>query len=146
MPSKTEADWYQPVAELMSREGLSIEEACTKLRVAITTLEAKNTFRTKLFQRLLRTERNRYFREIGTNREWDKKCAVGKLLACAEELYARGDYDKAAEVVLKACKVENWVGETGTVNVFAGLKGSDMEAIRNRLKEDLEKREKASVN
>ena len=135
MPAKLEAEWFQPVAELMAREGLAIEEAATKLRVAITTLEAKNVYRTKSFQRLLRTERNRYFREIGTDREWSKKTAVGKLLACAEELYSRGEYDKCAEVILKATKVEGWVGEAGNVNVFAGMTGRDLDQIRAKLQE-----------
>lgn len=117
----------------MAREGLTLEEAATRLKVQISTLEAKNAYRTKAFQRLLRTERNRYFREIGTDREWSKKTAVGKLLACAEELYARGEYDKAAEVILKATKVEGWVGEAGNVNVFAGMTGRDLDQIRAKL-------------
>lgn len=139
---KEEQAWWQDVADLMSREGLQITEAATRLKVPMTTLEARNTFRSAVFQRILRSSRNRHFREIGTDKEWSKKTAVGKLLACAEELFTRGEYDKAAEVILKATKVEGWVGEAGNVNVFAGMTGRDLDQIRQKLRERAESESK----
>lgn len=133
--ARAEQEWHLQVAEIMAREGYTIQEALTKLKVACGSEEARNTFRSKSFQHLLRQERNRFFREIGTDSEWAKKTAIGKLLACAEALYTRGEYDKAAEVILKACKVEGWVGEAVNVNVFAGMTGRDLDQIREKLAE-----------
>lgn len=130
---KTEETWWQPAAELMAREGLALDEAATRLKIAITSQEARSTQRSKPFQRLLLTERNRHFREIASNREWSKQTAVGILLDCCERLRAEGEFDKAAEVILKAAKILGWVGETGNVQVFAGMTGRELDQIREKL-------------
>lgn len=130
---KSEETWWQPCAELMAREGLALEEAATRLKVPITSPDARNTYRSKPFQRLLLTERNRHFREIASNREWSKATAVGILLDCCERLREAGEFDKAAEVILKAAKILGWVGETGNVQVFAGMTGRELDQVREKL-------------
>lgn len=130
---KTEESWWQSAAELMAREGLALDEAATRLKIAITSQEARSTQRSKPFQRLLLTERNRFFREIASNREWSKATAVGILLDCCERLRQEGEFDKAAEVILKAAKILGWVGETGNVQVFAGMTGRELEQVREKL-------------
>jgi hypothetical protein len=142
--TKEEKPWWAPAAELMAREGLTLAESVTRLGVAINTIEARNTFRSAQFQRLLLTTRNRHFREVGTNAEWSKKTAVGQLLECAAALFARGEFDKCAEVILKATKIEGWVGEAGNVNVFAGMTGRDLDQIRAKLQERKDQEAKAN--
>lgn len=134
MPRTPESEWFQPAAELMAREGLTLAEAATRLGQPVTREEATRIFRTKQFQSLLRSERLRFHAEVGRNPEWSRKTAIGQLLVCIERLMEEGAYDKAAEVILKATKVEGWLGNETQVTVFNGLSHRDLEAIRTRLK------------
>lgn len=134
MPITAESPYFQPVAELMAREGLTFAEAATRLNHPITREEASKAFKTKQFQALLRAERLRYYAEVGRNPEWSRKTAIGQLLVCIQELMTAGEYDKAAEVILKATKVEGWLGNETQVTVFNGLSQQQLEQIRSRLK------------
>jgi hypothetical protein len=134
MPLTDETQWMQPLAELMAREGLSVAEAATRNSVPLTKEAAAKLFKTKSFQSLLRSERLRYYAEVGRNPEWSRKTAIGQLLVCIQELMTNGEYDKAAEVILKATKVEGWLGNETQVTVFNGLSQRDLEAIRTKLR------------
>ncbi len=118
---------------------MTLAEAATRLKVPINSLESTNTFRSKTFQRLLRAERLRYYQEMGRDPDWGKKTAVGLLLHCAEELRIAGEYDKAAEVILKAAKIEGWLGnEVAQISVFGNLSQRELDDARARLKKQLE--------
>jgi hypothetical protein len=134
MPQTNEEQYYQPAAELIAREGLTLAEALTRLSQPITKESAAKLFRTKQFQALLRAERLRFYAEVGRNPEWSRKTAIGQLLVCIQELMSAGEYDKAAEVILKATKVEGWLGNETAVTVFNGLSQQQLEQIRSRLK------------
>ena len=135
MPAPPELEWYQPAAELMARQGLTLAEAATRLKVPLNTEEARNTFRTKTFQRLLRAERLRYYGEVGRDPDWSKKTAIGQLLHCIQELMTEGEFDKAAEVILKAAKIEGWLGNEGTqVTVFGSLSQRELDEARQKLR------------
>lgn len=135
MSIKPELEFHQPLAELIAREGVTLREAATRLRIAITSEDAGNLFRSKAFQRLLRAERNRYFLEVGQDVEWRRKTAIGMLLHCVKELMQAGEFDKAAEVILKASRVEGWLGAETQVSVFNGLNQKDIDALRTKIKE-----------
>lgn len=145
MPLTTEAEYYQPAAELMAREGLSLAEALTRLKQPITREDAAKLFRTKHFQALLRAERLRFYAEVGRNPEWSRKTAIGQLLVCIQELMSAGEFDKAAEVILKATKVEGWLGNETAVTVFNGLSQQQLEQIRSRLRTEGPKVERPEV-
>ena len=119
----------------MAREGVTLREAATRLKAAISTEDAANLFRTKGFQRLLRQERNRYFAEVGQDGEWRRKTAIGMLLHCCQQLMQNGEFDKAAEVILKASRVEGWLGSETSVNVFAGLSQRELDSLQAKIKE-----------
>lgn len=137
MPTKPEQDWLPVAAELIAREGLSFREAVTRLKIPLTTDQSTQIFRTKQFQRLLNAERNRYWRELALDPDWARKTAVGQLLYCAQQLITAGDFDKAAEVIMKASRVEGWLNSDTTVNVFAGLTARDLEEARIRIQAQL---------
>lgn len=136
MPAIDEQTWWQPAAELIAREGLSLAEAATRLKQPITKEMAANHYRTKTFQRLLRAERLRYYGEVGRDPEWSKASAMGILIACAQTLISEGQADKAAEVILKASKLAGWLGNDTQVTVFNGLTAKDFEALRARVRGD----------
>lgn len=135
MPTKSELEWHQPIAEMMSREGVTLREAATRLRVPIGSEDAANLFRSKSFQRLLRAERNRYYLEVGQDAEWRRKTAIGMLLHCIQNLMTNGEFDKAAEVILKASRVEGWLGAETQVSVFNGLSQKDLDTLRTKIKD-----------
>lgn len=135
LPAKPESEHHQPLAELIAREGITLREAATRLKFAITSEEAGNLFRTKGFQRLLRAERNRYFAEVGQDIEWRRKTAIGMMLHCVQQLIEHGEFDKAAEVILKAARVEGWLGAETSVNVFAGLTQKELDSLQSKIKE-----------
>lgn len=139
MPANPEIAWHQPCAELMAREGVTLREAATRLRAPITSEEAANLFRTKSFQRLLRSERNRYYLEVGQDAEWRRKTAIGMLLHCAKSLIEAGEFDKAAEVILKSARVEGWLGAETQVSVFNSLSHKDLEQLRIKIQEKASK-------
>jgi hypothetical protein len=134
MPQTPEEAYFQPAAELIAREGLTLAEALTRLEQPVTREAAAKLFKTKQFQALLRAERLRFYAEVGRNPEWSRKTAIGQLLVCIQELMAAGEYDKAAEVILKATKVEGWLGNETAITVFNGLSQQQLEQIRSRLK------------
>lgn len=138
MPAKSETSWYQPAAEMVAREGVTLKEAASRLAVPADSQEIGNLWRSKLFQRLLRAERHRYFLEVGSSPEWRRKTAVGMLLDCAQRLMEEGSFDKAAEVILKASRVEGWLDSEQTVNVFAGLSQKDLDNVKAKLNAQIE--------
>lgn len=134
LPRPPESEWHQKACELIVRESVSLAEAATRLKVTIGAIESANLFRTKSFQRLLRAERLCYYQELGRDPDWGKKTAVGMLLHCAAELRDAGDYDKAAEVILKCAKIEGWLSnEVAQISVFGNLSQKDLDDARARL-------------
>jgi hypothetical protein len=76
---------------------------------------------------------------MGRDPDWNKKTAVGTLLFLAEELRNAGDFDKAAEVILKAAKIEGWLSnEVAQISVFGNLSQRELDDARRRLKDALE--------
>ena len=125
-----EAEWWQPVGELIAREGISLREAATRLRLEITNEEAANTFRTKGFQKLLRSERQRFYMEIAQDPTWSRRTAIGKMLYLADRLMDNGEYDKAADTILKIARVEGWLSGETQVTVFNQLSDKELDQLR----------------
>jgi hypothetical protein len=121
----------------MAREGVTLREAATRLKITIGSEDAANLFRTKGFQRILRAERNRYYLEVGQDVEWRRKTAIGMLLHCVNQLISQGEFDKAAEVILKASRVEGWLGAETQVSVFNGLSSKDLDTLRTKIKDKI---------
>jgi hypothetical protein len=137
----TEEEWWRPAAEVMVREHMTLAEAATRLHIPITKDIASKVFRSKQFSALLRVETLRFYAEVGRNPEWSRKTAIGQLLTCIQNLMDEGEFDKAAEVILKATKVEGWLGNETQVTVFNGLSAADLERIRTKLRGASESKE-----
>lgn len=130
---------HRPIAELMAREGLTLRVAATRLQLALSSEEAANLFRTKGFQKLLQTERYRFFREIAADPEWSKRTAIGQMLYANQRLMEQGEYSQVIEGVLKVAKLEGWIGSESTVNVFGGLSQLEMDGLRESLLKEVSK-------
>ena len=129
-------DWLLGAIQLMARTGCSLIEAAIELQVVVSSEEAKTICRRSSFIRLLWEERHRYFSDIGSDPNWKKDTAVGKLLALANKLEEAGKYGDASEVYFKIAKMSGWVGPESTVSVFGELSQRDMDAIRDKIAKD----------
>lgn len=132
-PPKVDELWMPSAAELMVRNSMSLAEACTELRVGITTSEIKRVLQSKGFQRLLWTARNSFYQEIAANPECSKRAVVGQLHYLAQKLIELGDFDKAGLLLEKVAKIEGWTGGEGQVNVFANLTQRDIDDMKDKL-------------
>ena len=131
--AKREPIYWTDIAELMAREGLSFRESATRLQVPLTSEAASNEFRSKGFQKVLRSARNRFYREIAGDPEWARRTAVGMMLNAAERLMEAGEFDKVLEGLLKIGKMEGWVGADTTVSVIGGLSQADLDQLKAKL-------------
>lgn len=134
----------QPAAELVAREGVSLREAATRLRIPLTNEQAANFWRTKSFQKLLRAERQRYYLEIASDPAHCRKAVVGKMLYLVDRLLDNNEPDKALEGLLKVARVEGWLAGEQSVNVFNSLSDQDLAALKQRALEKLQNKPLAS--
>ena len=111
-------DWHLEAIALMARTGVGLLQAATELGVRVTNEEANRLLRKPSFQDALWQARHIYFSRLGSDPNWKKDTFVGKMLDLARKLEEEGQHDKAAEVMFKVAKAQNWVGPESTVNVF----------------------------
>ncbi len=126
-------DWHLEAADLMARTGASLSQAVTQLGLIKSMDECNALWRRSTFQRVLWEARHRFFNEIGTNPNFKKETAIGRLLTLAQKLEVEGKFDAAAEVVFKIAKMNGWTGPESTVNVFGDLSQKDIDSIRKKL-------------
>jgi hypothetical protein len=126
-------DYLFDAAQLMAQTGCSLSKAITDLGKILSIEECNNVLRRSSFQRILWEARHRFFSELGSNPNYKKETAIGKLLALAEKLETEGKFDSAAEVVFKIAKMNGWTGPESTVNVFGDLSQKDIDNIRKKL-------------
>lgn len=119
----------------MARTGMSLYQAIQELGLDITSDEADRVIKRKSFNRLLWEARHRYFNDLANNPNFKKDTIIGKLVSLAQRLEDEGEYDKAAEAILKAAKVAGFVGPESTVSVFGELSQADLDAITKKIEE-----------
>jgi len=126
-------DWQLEAADLMARTGCSLSGAVTELGRIESIENCNKILKRATFQRVLWEARHRFFNELGSNPNYKKESAIGKLLSLAEKLEVEGKFDSAAEVVFKIAKMNGWTGPESTVNVFGDLSQKDIDSIRKKL-------------
>ena len=142
---KKEELWFQKAAELMVRESKSLLQAVNEIGVPLSAQEAETFARRKAFQRVLWTVRQSFFQEVGSDPTHTKEATVGQMALLAAKLTQDGDYDKAADVLFKVAKMEDWVGAQSNINIFANLTERDLQEIKKTLSEGHERENTAST-
>lgn len=132
-------------AEIMVREGKSLAQAITDLGISLSSPEVKKVERRPTFQRLVWDARNRWNKDIADVPSRSKQSTIGQLQIIAQKLVEEGNFDKAAEVLFKLAKLEGWVGDASTVNVFGSLSNADLEKLKAKVK-SAEKAEDVAPN
>lgn len=130
MAKQVEESWFSKAAEKIVRERKDFRLILDELGVTLSRLESEDLFKSKPFQAILRTERNKYANEIASDPELCKKTAVGLMLLCAQNLMEEGNWDKAADVMQKIAKITGWQGADTNVNIFSDLTGKDIERLQ----------------
>ena len=125
-------NWLIEAAELMARTGCTLIEAAALLDQPVASDECDAIVRRKSFNRLLWEARHRHFNALANDPNFKKDTVVGRLLSLSQRLEDQGEYDKAAEAILKAAKVAGFVGPESTVSVFGELSQADLDAIDAR--------------
>ena len=129
-------DWHLDAIQLMARTGCSLKQAATELEIPVTNEDCLNIMRRASFLRLLWSARHQYFAELASDPNFKKDTLVGKFLFLGQKLEEEGAHDKAAEVLFKAAKAMGWIGPESTVSVFGELSQRDLDAIREKVKND----------
>lgn len=132
---KSAKPWFERVAEKIVRESMGFRLAALEIGEELTVEEAETLQRRKEFQRVLTAERFKFYRELADDPGRTKQAALGRLEKIIEALLAEGEYDKAAEVQLKAARIAGWLGPESNVNVFATLTEQDFKNVREKLKD-----------
>jgi hypothetical protein len=102
--------------------------------LGMTKRECEDILRTGEFQKVLRTERNKFFKELANDPSRNRNVAVGQLLFAIQNLLDSEHYDKAVSAIAQLFKAEGWTSDGAAINIFNELKGSDIQALRDRLR------------
>jgi hypothetical protein len=116
----------------MVRESKPLRQVATELGLDLTNEEIVNIERRKTFQNTLWAARSKFYNELAQNPERSKQTTIGTMLFLAQRLIEVGQYDKAAEVLFKAAKVEGHVGSENTTNIF-NLTPQELEEARKKI-------------
>lgn len=126
--------WFQKAAERMVRQGVSLPAAVCDLEIPdITSSEARAIESNPKFQKVLWAERHRFYAEIANDPARTKNAAIGQLVLIVEKLMGEGKLKDASEAILKLAKVQGWVGEAATVNVFGNLSDKELRDLEKSL-------------
>jgi hypothetical protein len=120
----------------MVRHGLNLWQAVTREELGMTTAECEILEKNPLFQQALRSEALKFHTELATDPNRSKLSKIGQLEMNAAMLEKEGKYDKAAEVHFKIAKMEAWVDDQTTVNVF-GLSSKELSDAKEKIKNSI---------
>jgi hypothetical protein len=133
--AKSEA-WFDKAADAMIRQGKSLAAVICDLAIPeITSLEARTIEANPKFQKCLWAARHKYYAEIANDPNRTKNAAIGQLVCIINKLVEQDKLKDAAEAILKLAKVQGWVGEGSTVNVFGNLTDRELREIEKKAEE-----------
>lgn len=136
-PKKIEEIWHAKAAELMVRHSISLRKAGEMLGANLTEQEASNLMRSKMFQKILWGERNKFWRELADDPQRSKQTAIGVAVLAIQKLAEAGQWKEVVEAVFKLGRIEGWVGSEGNVNIFQNLSAEEIEEAKKRVEAEL---------
>jgi hypothetical protein len=124
-----------PAAELMARESISLREALTRLRVSLASDEVAKISRRASFQKLVRNAQNTLYQEIAGDPSYSRRAVIGKMLWMVDRMADSGEFRDAVEGLLKVARVEGWLSDATSVNVFNALTDQQLQELKKRAAE-----------
>lgn len=133
--ARTQAEaesWFEPVAETMVRENISLRKAAQLNGIALTEIEATNVARRMAFQSCLKRHEYSYFEELGSDPRRTKSVLLGRMTYCIEKLMQEGSFKDALSGGLQLAKVEfNIEGEVGSA--LGSLTAAEIDEVKKRI-------------
>ena len=127
--------WYVDAAKLMVLKGHSLRLAAETLLVGLTQDEAEQIYDKNAFQKILWTERFRFFGQIGENIERSRQAVVGRHEMLIQKLVEAQEWKKAADANLELARMEGMLQNDKAQVTILGLSQADMAEIRKELLE-----------
>lgn len=118
----------------MIREMKSLATVVDELEIpGLGAKEMLRIERSEAFQAALRAERHKYANEVANDPKLGKSTAIGMMMLAVERLMLEGEWDKALEGLQKLSKLAGWQGVDNQVNIFADLKGKEIEDLKREI-------------
>lgn len=136
-PSRSEDTMYARLAEKMVRENKNIRQAAMELHMNYGTDELVALECRKGFQRVLWTERNKFYKDLAMDPERDKIALIGQMEMNVQKLQADGMHKDAIEGLLKIAKVKGYVSADQQVNIFGNVTPKELEEAKRIIGERL---------
>lgn len=137
MPEKPAEGWYQAAARAMVRSGLTLAKYSVENDLGIRLSELENIQRTKLFQEVLRTERNIYYKELAIDNSLTKSALEGHLIFAITKMLENEQYDKASNAIMQYAKLKGWAADQTNVNIFDAISGGDISKLKGLVEKQL---------
>lgn len=123
--------WYQKACTQMVRENKSLYLVSNENDLKLTKGQCDGLEKDPEFQRVLRGERLRFYKELASDPNRSKQTNIGNLLFIADQLIAKGMYDKAATVVMSIMKAEGQLEDKTAITVFGDISEKDLSVMRD---------------
>ena len=133
--------WYEKAAVAIVRNEATLFQYANLNNLGLTSRECENVARTKEFQAVLRAERNKFYKELSTDTSRSRNTAIGQLLFAITKLLEGEQYDKAVAAIAQLFKAEGWTSDQAQLNIFNDLNAKDIEGLKKKLQEKLDKKE-----
>jgi len=137
----SEPIWYQRACTIMVRDNKSLYLVSNELDLKLTKGQCDGLEKDPEFQKVLRGERLRFYRELAADPNRSKQTNIGNLLFLADQLIAKGLYDKAATVIMSVMKAEGQLEDKTAITVFGDITDKDLLTMRSVV----EKRKQAEL-
>lgn len=123
----------------MIREGKNLFAYSNEKNLGLTLKECENVRRTKLFEEVLRTRRNLYYKEVANDPSLSRATVKGLIVLSIQKLIEKELYEKAITGAMSLAKLEGWTSDAANVNVFNELSQKDLDAMRAKFTKIVER-------
>lgn len=112
-----------------------------ELDLGLTKGQCEDLLKDLEFQRVLRGERLRYYKELAGDPNRSKQSNVGTLMFLCDQLIAKEQFDKAANVMMSIMKAEGQLEDKTAITVFGNITDKDVQMM----KATIDKRKQAEM-
>jgi hypothetical protein len=132
-PKRVNAPWLSRAVALVVRLDTTLAAAALEYGHSLSVQQIEEIEKTVEYQKMISVARDKWAEELASDPSHNKRATIGKLKMLAAKLDANAQYEKAADVLLKMSKLENWVGADTNVSVIGGLTAAEMAEVREEL-------------
>lgn len=125
----------------MVREGKQLFLVTNELNLGLTKKDCDAVLKDLEFQRVLRGERLKFYKELAADPNRSKQSNIGTLMFLADMLIAKEMYDKAANVMMNVMKAEGQLEDKTAITVFGNITDKDVQLM----KATIDKRKQAEL-